>query len=67
MVEVLNWLNGWRYDLDGWIVRARYANDPHSLPADIGFVEEACIAVRTPEDARCLDLACNSRRATGGE
>lgn len=52
---LLNWLSGWRQDFDGWWVRARRSTDPIDLPADIGFVEEACIAVRMPVDARNID------------
>ena len=55
MSRLFNWLNGWRVDLDGWLVRARRANDPHDLPPDIGFVEESSLAVRTHEAARFLD------------
>ncbi len=42
------WFNGWRYDYDGWLVRARRAND--KVPYN-GFLEEACIAVRNPKAA----------------
>ena len=58
IARVQNWLNGWRQDMDGWWVRARRATDPdlNSLNlAEIGFVEEASIAVRTPSDARTID------------
>ena len=66
LTRVLNWLNGWRTDLDGWIVRARRVTDPEELPCEIGFVEEACIAVRTHSDARKLDLAGRRALADGG-
>ena len=58
MANLLNWWNGWRLDLDGWLVRARRARDPDLSAmnrSDIGFVDEACIAVRTPRHARMID------------
>jgi hypothetical protein len=59
LIDIISaWWNGWRYDLDGWLVRARRASDPdlNALDrSDFGFVEEACIAVRTPRQARLLD------------
>ncbi len=55
MDPLLNWFNGWPWDLDGWLVRARRISDPASLPSEIGFLEEACIAVRTHADARLID------------
>lgn len=57
-MKLLNWFNGWRWDMDGWLVRARRASDPDSLPAEIGFVEESAIAVRSHEHARSLDARC---------
>ena len=56
MQRILVWLAGWRYDLDGFLVRARREGDP-SLRGreDIGFTEEACIAVREPWMARAVD------------
>lgn len=55
MLLLMNWLNGWRYDLDGFLVRARRASDPAHLPSEIGLVEEASIAVRTHTQARRID------------
>ena len=55
MVRLLIWFYGWRQDLDGWWVRARRETDPWKLPSHVGFVEEACVAVRTPRDAYNLD------------
>lgn len=55
MIRFLNWWNGWRLDLDDWWVRARRESDPIGLPSEIGFLEEACIAVRTPRQAREVD------------
>ncbi len=57
MTILLCWLRGWRRDLDGWIVRARRAGDPNQLPSDFGFVEEACVVVRSWKQARALDAA----------
>lgn len=58
VINLSNWLAGWRYDLDGWLVRARRHSDPDlnkSDRSDLGFVEEACVAVRTPEIAFAID------------
>lgn len=59
LTHLSNWLNGWRYDLDGWLVRARRDTDPSycimASRSDLGFVVEACIAVRTPESAYEID------------
>lgn len=60
VIHLSNWLAGWRYDLDGWLVRARRKADPDwdtvlSRRSDLGFVEESCIAVRTPEIAYEID------------
>jgi hypothetical protein len=55
MTRLLCWLRGWRRDLDDWIVRAKRASDPTRLPSEVGFVEDACVAVRTWEQARALD------------
>lgn len=56
MNRIINWVNGWRWDLDGWLVRARKATDPDlSNSPDIGFTEEACIAVRSHDLAFRLD------------
>lgn len=60
IINVCNWLAGWRYDLDGWLVRARRKDDPDwtmvfSRRSDLGFVEESCIAVRTPTIAFEID------------
>lgn len=49
------WCKGWRRDLDGWLVRARRESDPATLPPEIGFVEEAGIAVRTIDDAWSIE------------
>lgn len=50
------WSCGWRQDFDGWLVRARRSTDPDlAHRPDIGFAEEACIAVRTPADAWSVD------------
>lgn len=57
MTRLLNWLNGWQRDRDGWLVRAIRDSDPDDLPAEIGFTEEACIAVRDHRQARLLDLS----------
>lgn len=56
LLELRAWLNGWRYDLDGWLVRARRAADPdlNNRP-DLGFVEDACVAVRDAKIARDID------------
>lgn len=55
-VRVLNWLSGWRRDKDGFIVRALRESDPDlSDRSDMGFTEEACIAVRTHAHAREVD------------
>jgi hypothetical protein len=56
--ELLAWLNGWRYDLDGWLVRARKVGDPSfkdETASCFGFTEEACIAVRDAHIARLVD------------
>lgn len=66
MTRLMNWLYGWRRDLDGFLVRARRASDPVFLPSHVGFLEEACIAVRTHEQARAVDQAL-SPVAGGGE
>ena len=55
IIRLLNWLNGWRVHLDGWIVRARRPDDPSTLDCEVGFLEEACIAVRTHDQARAVD------------
>lgn len=55
MIRFRNWWNGWRLDHEGWWVRALRRGDPLGLPAEIGFVEESCIVVRTPELAREVD------------
>ncbi|SCM79899.1 hypothetical protein KL86PLE_90697 [uncultured Pleomorphomonas sp.] len=60
IIRLSNWFAGWRYDIDGWLVRARRNADPDwetvlSHRSDLGFVEEACIAVRTPEIAYEID------------
>lgn len=62
-MKLLNWLNGWRRDMDGWLVRARRAGDPAALPAGIGFVEESAIAVRTHEHACSLDAGRSALEA----
>ena len=54
-MKLLNWLNGWRQDMDDWLVRARRASDPATLPAEIGYVEESAIVVRTHKVARQID------------
>lgn len=54
----LAWSNGWRRDLDGWYVRARRTGDPDlnaEQRPDLGFVESACIAVRSVEIAVMID------------
>lgn len=56
MLGLMNWINGWRVDLDGWIVRAKRQTDPAFLEPSVGFVEESCIAVRTAQQARDIDL-----------
>ena len=53
--SVVCWFNGWRTDLDGWLVRAKRAGDPEQFDCEIGFVEESAIAVRTPTIARLID------------
>jgi hypothetical protein len=54
--KIACWLNGWRYDLDGWLVRARRQSDPDlKLLPEYGFTEECAIAVRTPYLARQID------------
>jgi len=56
ITRVLCWCAGWRVDLDGGIVRARKADDPDfSSRSDLGFSEDACIAVRSWEIARRVD------------
>lgn len=55
LVRLLNWLNGWRRDFDGWLVRARRETDPSFLDAGHGFVEESSIAVRDHWIARRID------------
>lgn len=57
MVEaIILWLRGWRWDMDGWLVRARKADDPvRTIRAIHGIVEECAVAVRTREDARLVD------------
>lgn len=55
LIRVMNWFAGWRLDLDDWWVRAKRETDPTKLSSDVGFVEEACIVVRTPEQAWKLD------------
>lgn len=62
ILALLNWFNGWRRDLDGWLVRARRATDPTSLPCNLGFVEEACIAVRSDRIARSIDTTVSAPR-----
>lgn len=64
ITDLLNWLNGWRYDLDGWLVRAKRDTDPEELSPSVGFVVDCAVAVRTPEQARNLDRAS---LAQGGE
>lgn len=49
------WLNGWRLDMDGFLVRARRASDPDRLPSEDGFVEECAIAARSVSIARRID------------
>ena len=52
----LNWLNGWRLDLDGFWVRAKRIDDPQlSLHPALGFTDEGCIGARTPEIAYAVD------------
>lgn len=55
MSGLMNWLNGWRRDLDGFLVRARRASDPAALPSEVGLVEETAIAVRSHTQARRID------------
>ena len=55
IIRILNWSNGWRFDLDGFLVRARRSSDPHFMPAEFGFVEESAIAVRSHDVARKID------------
>lgn len=57
MIRACNWLNGWRRDHDDWWVRARREGDEAALGPNPmrGFLEEACVAVMTPEDAFELD------------
>ncbi|SCW95351.1 hypothetical protein [Ancylobacter rudongensis] len=62
LIRFLNWWNGWRLDLDDWWVRARRESDPSNLPSSIGFLEEACIVVRTPEQAREVDTGAIAER-----
>lgn len=63
--DLLNWLNGWRYDLDGWLVRAKRNTDPEELCPSVGFVSDCAVAVRTPVLARRLDRAALAQG--GGE
>lgn len=56
LTRFLNWLSGWRLDLDDWWVRARRATDPDLIGReDLGFTDEASIMVRTPGIARDVD------------
>lgn len=54
-VRAVLWVRGWRYDLDGFLVRARQHGDVHDLSVELGFVEESAIAVRTVDDAWLVD------------
>ena len=53
------WWNGWRVDLDGWLVRARRPDDEAILIKHLGdgvtLIEESAVAVQTLHDARLLD------------
>ena len=56
MILILNWLNGWRRDMDGWIVRARRETDDEAtIQHHYGFVEESAVAVKWHRTARDLD------------
>jgi hypothetical protein len=55
MIIIFNWLNGWRRDMDGWLVRARRSTDPTKISSRLGFVEESAIAVRDHKQARLID------------
>lgn len=57
MTVFLNWLSGWRRDLDGWLVRARRQGDPSRLDVETGDVGEWHIAARTHGHARAIDKA----------
>lgn len=57
MSALLAWLAGWRRDPDGWFVRAKRPADPDlSGRPDLGFTEEACIAVRGARIAVAIDF-----------
>ena len=65
--KAINWLNGWRPDMDGFLVRARRATDPTSLPCHVGFVEESSVAVRNHQLARAIDsLALKNQESDRG-
>lgn len=58
ITKILIWMRGWRLDLDGWYVRARREVDPDLSAisrSDLGFIEEACIDVRSPVIAKQID------------
>ena len=56
-IAASNWLNGWRQDYEGWWVRARRFDDELIMGPNPmrGFLEEASVAVMTPEDCYRLD------------
>ena len=56
IIRLANWWSGWRMDLDGYWVRARRFDDPDldEWP-ELGFTEEACLAVRSPRIAFDID------------
>jgi hypothetical protein len=56
ITELYNWCNGWRWDLDGFLVRARKQEDPEHIPSEMGFVSECCIAVRDHGKAKAMDV-----------
>lgn len=55
IIRMLNWLNGWRWDMDGFLVRARRHSDPSRLNDHDGFIDECAIATRSHLVARLID------------
>ena len=68
MTRLILWLNGWRRDLDGFLVRAKRSRDNLVFVKAVdGIVEECAIGVRDPLHAWLLDKCPLPKLAPEGD